>query len=88
MTGDPDWEARRHAAECRYWLDAGFTSRPEVDALMARIGRHRSPSAVEKLRRGMREEWRRRQEATQAGFWGGSDGYGSDPLGDRPASAK
>lgn len=74
-----DWEARRHAAECRYWIDAGYTTRERVDALMARISRHRSPAAVEKLRQGMREEWRRRQEAAKAGTLGGSSGKGSAP---------
>lgn len=55
------FEPSRHANEVAYWLDAGYTSRAQVDELIARVAEHRGREAAEKLRQGMREEWQRRQ---------------------------
>jgi hypothetical protein len=58
-----DWERRRHAAECRYWLDRGYTTREKVDVLIQRIAQRRGRERAERVREGMREEFQRRKEA-------------------------
>ena len=55
-------EDARHRAECRYWLDRGYTTRDLVTGLLSRITAKRGKAAAEKLRQGMREEWQRRNQ--------------------------
>lgn len=60
---ETEWERQRHEAECAYWLDAGYVTRRQVDQLIERIAQKRGRAAAERLRDGMRAEWKRRQEA-------------------------
>jgi DNA-binding helix-hairpin-helix protein with protein kinase domain len=58
----PEMEDWRRVCEARSWLRQGYTSAGLVDALIARIARHRGQQAAEALREEMRRQWRCRRQ--------------------------
>lgn len=54
-------EGERRVAEARSWLRQGYTTRAQVDALMADVAKHRGQAAANRLREDMREQWRMRK---------------------------
>jgi hypothetical protein len=52
-------ESFRHETECRYWLSWTGGNRAMIDDLIVRIAKRRGQVAADRLRDGMRVEWRR-----------------------------
>jgi hypothetical protein len=52
-------EQYRHECECRHWLSWTGGNKPMIDDLIARIAKQRGQAAADRLRDGMREEYRR-----------------------------
>jgi len=57
-----DDERRRHTAECKYWLSVTRGKKAAVDELLLRIASKRGKAAADKLRDGMRDEWKREKD--------------------------
>lgn len=69
---DTSSEQWRHECECRDWIRDGYTTKARVDDLIRRISAKRGRKAAERVREGMREQYKK--------VFSGSSGKRSTPT--------